>query len=197
MKCKMYHDNKKKENIDSTIKINNSSTVKREYPAALLMLSEIKDIYNDENERQKTLENKASLGLTFVGVLLTIGISELPIINITKVNTNDFLQIILNLVLVISLILMISMLILATYNLYQSIKTRPYQKMSTKGFINENGEKEEEIIAMVILKIYKKTIKKNRVINDKKSKYIDKSIIYLIICVISYVIYSLIYKIIY
>lgn len=197
MKCKMYHNNKKKENIDSTIKINNSSTVKREYPAALLMLSEIKDIYNDENERQKTLENKASLGLTFVGVLLTIGISELPIINITKVNTNDFLQIILNLVLVISLILMISMLILATYNLYQSIKTRPYQKMSTKGFINENGEKEEEIIAMVILKIYKKTIKKNRVINDKKSKYIDKSIIYLIICVISYVIYSLIYKIIY
>ena len=197
MKCKMYHNNKKKENIDSTIKINNSSTVKREYPAALLMLSEIKDIYNDENERQKTLENKASLGLTFVGVLLTIGISELPIINITKVNTNDFLQIILNLVLVISLILMISMLILATYNLHQSIKTRPYQKMSTKGFINENGEKEEEIIAMVILKIYKKTIKKNRVINDKKSKYIDKSIIYLIICVISYVIYSLIYKIIY
>lgn len=69
--------------------------------------------------------------------------------------------------------------------------------MSTEGFNNENGKKEEEIIAMVIVPIYTKIINKNRVINDEKSKYIDKSIIYLIICVISYVIYSLIYNIIY
>lgn len=110
---------------------------------------------------------------------------------------DNFLQICLNLVLAIALIIMIIMLVLTTYNIYHSIKTRPYEKMSTEDFISENGKKQEENIAMILISIYTKMIDKNRIINNEKSKHIDKSIIYLTICVIAYVTYSLIYKITY
>ena len=192
-------NNEIKVNSSTKIVTNSNQSIKedKKFPASTLMLSEIKGVYNDENERNKNLENKTSIGLTLTGVLLTIGINELKIIDVKKVKMDDFLQISLNLVLVVALITMVIMLISTTYNLYQSIKTRPYEKMSTEGFIEVNGKKQEDIIAMVLIPIYTKIIKKNRIINNEKSKYIDKSILYLIICVISYVIYSLIYKIIY
>ncbi|HAT4117302.1 hypothetical protein [Clostridium perfringens] len=179
------------------MRIKRSKKTAENFPAAKLMLSEIKEAYKDECERNKNLENKASIVLTLMGVLLTIGINELKFIEIAKIRVDNFLQICLNLVLAIALIIMIIMLVLTTYNIYHSIKTRPYEKMSTEGFISENGKKQEENIAIILISIYTKMIDKNRIINNEKSKYIDKSIIYLTICVIAYVTYSLIYKITY
>lgn len=177
-------------------KKNKNSTSKYipQYPSSNIMLSEVKSVYNDENDRNKNLENKASIGITLLGVLLTVGINELNINKLIHIKIHNFSNILLNLILVLVLSIMVIMLALALYNFYQTIKPQYYQKMSTDGFLKENGECHEDIISMTLIDIYVGIINHNRNINDEKSKFIDNGMRYLIICIVSYVVYSLIYK---
>lgn len=169
---------------------------KLEFSSSKLMLSELKDIYKEENERNKNLENKASIGITLLGVLLTVGINDLDIAKLLRAKSNDFYTILLNLILVISLVSMLVMLISTLHNFFKVIKTREYRKMSTDGFSEENAKLYEDRISMGLIPIYIDMIEENRSVNDKKYKLVDRGIKYLIISIISYVIYSLIYKII-
>jgi hypothetical protein len=188
------HKNNKSFDIES--KQNKSSTLEDtpRYPSSNLMLSEVKDIYNDEKDRNEKLENKSSIGIAFLGVLLTIGINELNIDKLIHAKINTLSNIVLNLILILALSVMVIKLVLSLYNFYQTIKTRSYKKMSTDGFLKENAECKEDTISMLLINTYVDIIKHNRKVNDEKSTFIDNGMKHLIICIVSYVIYALVYK---
>lgn len=167
------------------------------YPASNLMLTEIKSIYCDEYERNKNLENKAAIGLSILGVLLTIGINELEILDFKNIKIEVFFDIIIPLILLILFISMVVFLVITVIYIFKSLKPKPYKHLDLKGFSSSNAKKKEDIIAIIIMEEYKKGIKINREINNEKAKYIDKVIQNLIYCISFYIAYALIYKVIY
>lgn len=167
-----------------------------ELQSAKILLEEIKELYYHENERNQILDNKASVGLTLVGVLLTLCITTLPKYNLKEVPINNFEDIISNLLFLILLIAVFLTLITSLYFFYKSLKTKTYKHLNTDGFNDRQAIKEENIIALTLIKLYKTSIDYNRMVNNEKYKDIDKGIKCVVISVFLYIIYMIFYKII-
>lgn len=167
------------------------------YPSGNLLLAEIKSIYYDESERNKSLENKVAITLSILGVLLTIGINELDIPDFKKLKVNEFGDIIIPLILLIVLVFMVIFLVKTMFYVYKSLELKPYKRMNLDGFVPKNAKEDDDIISVVIMEEYKVGIRENREINNEKATYISKVIKSLVRCIALYITYTLMYKIIY
>lgn len=167
-----------------------------ELKSAKILLGEIKEIYYHENERNQVLDNKASVGLTLVGVLLTLCVTSLPKYNLRNVKIDNFANIVFNIALILLLLGVFYTLLMSLYNFYKVLKTKKYKHLETSGFIKTNAKQEENVIAMLLTTLYKQAIDYNREVNDVKYKNIDRGINYIVLSVFLYVIYMIIYKMI-
>lgn len=171
-------------------------TTNDDLKSAKILLEEIKELYYHENERNQILDNKASIGLTLVGILLTLCITTLPKYNLKEVPINNFENIISNILFLLLLISVFLTLIISLYFFYKALKTKAYKHLNTDGFNERHAIKEENIIAITLIKLYKTSIDYNRKVNNEKYKDIDKGIKYVVVSVFLYIIYMIFYKII-
>ena len=165
-----------------------------ELKSSKILLGEIKEIYYHENDRNQILDNKASIGLTLVGVLLTLCATNLQKYNFKKVNMNNFGDVLFNIIRLLLLLGVFFTLIMSLYRFYKVLTTKKYKHLKTDGFAKVNAMQEENIISLTLTLLYKESIEHNRLVNDKKYKDIDKGINYIVLSVILYVIYMISYK---
>ncbi|MBU5336585.1 hypothetical protein [Intestinibacter bartlettii] len=159
-----------------------------ELKSAILLLNEIKEIYYHENDRNQILENKASVGLALSGILLPLLGNNYFNYDFSKVNVNNFKDIVANVIYLLILIGILFCFCFSCFNFYKSIKTKTYKQFDIRGFTIQNSAKEENKSAMNMIMVYKEIIEYNRNVNETKYKLVDKGMLFIIIGIILYII---------
>lgn len=159
-----------------------------ELKSAILLLNEIKEVYYHENDRHQILENKASIGLALSGILLPLLGSNYFNYDFSKVNINNFKDIVTNGIYLLILIGILFCFCFSCFNFYKSIISKKYKQFDIAGFTIQNSAKEENICAMNMIMVYKEIIQFNRNVNEIKYKFVDRGMLFTIIGIMLYII---------
>lgn len=131
------------------------------------ILEAAKSEYQNENDRNKHVEDKAKSLITLSGVLITISLSI-----IKAINDNGWFGF-----LVFALLLIVIFLVIAIWMLLQMLKMQDFHKIKLDSIVLNSEMKKSNSEVMANLSVsYETSIIENRKIIDKKVKAFNKSI---------------------
>lgn len=132
------------------------------------ILSVVKDLYQDDIDRYKQIENKTMISLAFLGIILTIQSSSF-----SGGNFSYFENIKLNTILFCFDVFIIVALFISTWFMLASIKLSNFSVIRVADIVNvEDASSDPAQVKINIAATYQNVIEHNRLtINSKTEKY--------------------------
>lgn len=164
-----------KDKTESDNNKENDKLNKSVFNSGQIMLDMVLKEYEFESERNKGIQSRAGILLTFVGAVLVVFpiIINVPDLRKSYVN-NAFEALPINLS-IICVILSVVFLILAVIFLVRVISVNEYKRMDFSSFNKNNAKKNSDEMATALMIMYKEIVSFNHSVNSKKVNLYKKS----------------------
>lgn len=137
-----------------------------------------------ESERNKGIQNRAGIFISFIGVIMTLFPSYINIKDIIYRENQTVGQTGILLFFIVLVILLFIGLIASLILFVMVLSTKKYKKLKTSGFTEDNCTYDNKTVALELMKDYKEILEYNCEINNKKIKLFERACRILVVCII-------------
>ena len=164
--------------------INISNTDESNNKSSELLLSVVQKEFEYESERNKGIQNRAGIFMSFIGVIMTIFPSYININEIASrpnetIGQTGLLLLYISLIILLFVGLIVSLVMFVTV-----LNTKQYRKLNSSGFSEENCIYDTKAVSLELMKDYKEILEYNSEINNKKAKAFEMGCKILVACII-------------
>lgn len=149
-----------------------------------LLLSVVQKEFEFESERNKGLQNRAGIFISFIGVIMTLFPSYINIKNIVDspnktIGQTGVLLFYLFLIIILFLGLIISLILFT-----KTLSTKKYLRLKLNGFSEDIACMNTDEVATELMKDYRIILKHNIKINDDKADIFQIAYTILTVCIV-------------
>lgn len=161
---------------------------KEKFPSAELMLSVLQKEYDNEAEREKSIESRTGIFMTFAGAILAFMPSTIKLPNVYKIQVKNLLEALPYCTLIILTVITFSTLVFSIICFIRVVSVKEYRRLTLDGFNESNAVYKKEYIALALMKEYQIVVKHNNSTNDKKIALFKRGIYCILIALVLLVI---------
>lgn len=155
----------------------------QQYISSELLLNIVQKEFEYESERNKGLQSRAGIFISFIGVIMTFFPSYIKIIDIINKPNETVGQTGFSLFYVFLVILLFIGLIISLILFVLILETKKYKILNSSGFDENNCIYARDKVSLELMKEYRIILEYNRDVNEKKAKLFQRACIVLVICI--------------
>ncbi|NNU77570.1 hypothetical protein [Clostridium estertheticum] len=154
------------------------------YLSSELLLNVVQKEFEFESERNKGLQNRSGIFISFIGVIMTVFPSYINIKRIVDTHNVTIGQTGILLLYLVLIILLFTGLIISLILFSKTLNTKQYRRLKTNGFNKNNAIFVNNQVAVELMNDYKIALEHNIQVNDKKANIFGIAYKILTICIV-------------
>lgn len=164
--------------------LKNKSSSNNNGESAELLLDNVRKEYEYESDRNKGLQNRAGIFISFIGLILTLfpTVAKVPSVQLKDIIT--IYQLLVPIFYIILIAIIFIGLIFSLISFVLILSTKEYKRLALKGFNSNTVNISKCKVAENIMIDYTIILKHNISINDTKANHFQRGCISLTICII-------------